>query len=80
MNIEFNKITKIYKKKYALNEVSFKKNNGVYGLLGTNGAGKTTLINIFMGIIKNDGGSILVDGEDIKRLGVDFLSQIGYLP
>lgn len=80
MNIEFDGITKLYKKKYALNQVSFSISNGVYGLLGTNGAGKTTLINIFMGITESDGGIISVDGSDAKRIGTDFLSQIGYLP
>ena len=80
MKIEFSRISKRYKDKYALKEVSFEMENGIYGLLGTNGAGKTTLINIFMGILKSDGGSILIDGTDTKKIGVDFLSQIGYLP
>lgn len=80
MNIEFSQIMKIYKTKHALNEVSFTIGNGVYGLLGNNGAGKTTLINIFMGILESDEGSIKVDGTDVRKLGVDFLSQIGYLP
>lgn len=80
MKIAFSRISKRYKDKYALKEVSFEMENGIYGLLGTNGAGKTTLINIFMGILKSDGGNILIDGTDIKKIGVDFLSQIGYLP
>lgn len=80
MNIEFSGITKLYKRKYALNQVSFTIDNGVYGLLGTNGAGKTTLINIFMGITESDGGNISVDGTDVRRIGTDFLSQVGYLP
>ena len=54
--------------------------NGVYGLLGTNGAGKTTLINLFMGIIKGDGGEIYIDGKNIRQMGADYLSSIGYLP
>ena len=54
--------------------------NGVYGLLGTNGAGKTTLINLFMGIIKGDGGEIFIDSRNIREMGADFLSHIGYLP
>nr|WP_275444068.1 ATP-binding cassette domain-containing protein [Lysinibacillus fusiformis] len=54
--------------------------NGIYGLLGANGAGKTTLINIFVGITKSDKGQVLINDVDVRRLGSDFLSQIGYLP
>ena len=80
MNILFQNISKEYKDKYALRDFSASLENGVYGLLGANGAGKTTLINIFVGILKSDGGHIIVDGIDVREMGVDFLSHIGYLP
>lgn len=80
MELEFIQLTKSYKKKMVLDHVSAVLSNGVYGLLGANGAGKTTLINIFVGILKGDGGKILVDGEDAAKLGKEFLSKIGYMP
>lgn len=80
MHVQFEHLSKKYKGKYALRDFSATLDNGVYGLLGTNGAGKTTLINLFMGIIKKDSGSITVDGKNISRMGADFLSNIGYLP
>lgn len=80
MELEFIQLTKSYKKKMVLDHVSAVLGSGVYGLLGANGAGKTTLINIFVGILKGDGGKILVDGEDAGRLGKEFLSKIGYMP
>lgn len=80
MKITFKGITKQYKGKYALKDFSTQLQEGVYGLLGTNGAGKTTLINIFVGILKSDAGQVLIDGVDVRKLGVEFLARIGYLP
>lgn len=80
MVVEFKELVKKYKGKYALRDFSATLENGVYGLLGTNGAGKTTLINLFMGIIKSDGGEIFIDGKNIRHMGEDFLNNIGYLP
>lgn len=80
MNVTFEHLSKKYKGKYALRDFSATLENGVYGLLGTNGAGKTTLINLFMGIIKSDGGEVSIDGKNIRQMGADFLSNIGYLP
>ena len=39
-----------------------------FGLIGPNGSGKTTLINCMSGALRNDGGSIVFDGEEVSRL------------
>ncbi len=80
MKITFSGISKKYKGKYALKNFTAELDNGVYGLLGTNGAGKTTLINIFVGILKSDEGEVFINGTDVRSLGADFLTHIGYLP
>ncbi|KQO14681.1 ABC transporter ATP-binding protein [Paenibacillus sp. Leaf72] len=80
MKVTFKEISKQYKGKYALQNFSAELENGVYGLLGTNGAGKTTLINIFVGILKSDKGQVLINDVDARKLGIQFLSHIGYLP
>lgn len=80
MKVTFKGISKQYKGKFALQDFSAEMDNGIYGLLGTNGAGKTTLINIFVGILRSDKGQILINDVDARSLGVNFLSQIGYLP
>ena len=46
--------------------------NDVFGLLGPNGAGKTTTIKTVLGLMRPSSGSV--------QLGVDGLSQVGYLP
>ena len=79
MEVRLEHISKKYGSKYALQDFTATLENGVYGLLGTNGAGKTTLINAFMGIIPAQ-GDIFINGTNIRSLGSDFLSNIGYLP
>jgi ABC-2 type transport system ATP-binding protein len=80
MQITFESVSKQYKGKYALKDFTTELREGIYGLLGTNGAGKTTLINIFVGILKGDAGRVLIDNVDVRKLGRQFLSRIGYLP
>ncbi len=80
MEIRFENISKRYRRKYALRDFSTALSGGVYGLLGANGAGKTTLISILVGLVKPDSGAVFVDGADVRALGRDFLSRIGYLP
>jgi len=53
----------------ALTEVSIDIAPGErFGLIGPNGSGKTTLINCISGLLRNDGGMIVFDGEEISRL------------
>jgi branched-chain amino acid transport system ATP-binding protein len=40
------------------------------GLIGPNGAGKTTLFNCLLGILRCDGGTVELDGEDITTMPV----------
>jgi branched-chain amino acid transport system ATP-binding protein len=39
-----------------------------FGLIGPNGSGKTTLINCISGALRNDGGSITFEGEEVSTL------------
>lgn len=64
MKIEIKDITKKYKDKLALNQLSLElEENKIYGLLGRNGAGKTTLMQLLAGHMSPTSGSILIDGQ-----------------
>ncbi|OGA71656.1 MAG: ABC transporter ATP-binding protein [Betaproteobacteria bacterium RIFCSPLOWO2_12_FULL_65_14] len=53
----------------ALSDVSIEIAKGErFGLIGPNGSGKTTLINCVSGALRNDGGSIRFEGEEISGL------------
>ena len=53
----------------ALDRVSVEVAKGErFGLIGPNGSGKTTLINCVSGVLRNDAGSIVFDGEEVSRL------------
>ncbi len=48
----------------AVDNISFDLKKGeTFGLLGPNGAGKTTTINMMVGVVKPDGGSITLNGS-----------------
>ncbi len=76
-------LSKSYKKRPVLRDVSLNINRGeAVALLGPNGAGKTTCFHIITGLIKPDGGSIFLDGQDITTLPMYRRARkgVGYLP
>lgn len=52
----------------------------VYALLGPNGAGKTTTLNMILGFLKPDSGTIHVDGVDAVADPLGARARIAYLP
>lgn len=66
MIIEVNQLSKSYRDKHVLNQVSFKlEGPSIVGFLGHNGAGKTTLLNILANLMPASAGEILFNGESI---------------
>ncbi|MDD6440056.1 MAG: ABC transporter ATP-binding protein [Lachnospiraceae bacterium] len=66
---------KTYKKKYALNHVSFRVKRGeTVGIIGTNGSGKSTMLKLITGVLTPTAGSIRVDGRisALLELGAGF--------
>ncbi len=61
--IEAQNLTKKYKKKLAVDDISFTVETGkVTGFLGPNGAGKSTTMRLMLGL-DNGGGKTLFDGK-----------------
>ena len=80
MKLEVENITKKYKDKTAVDNVSITFTPGVWGLLGANGAGKTTLVKLLKGLLKPMGGSIYYGGSDMAEKTVAMLAgEIGYV-
>ena len=64
--IQVNNLQKSYKKLSVLQGVNFTVERGsIFALLGSNGAGKTTLIKILTTLLKQDGGTAIVNGFDV---------------
>ncbi len=79
--IEVENITKHYGKHLALDNISFKLNEGdILGFLGSNGAGKSTTMNIITGYISSDSGTVKINGHDILEEPLEAKKNIGYLP
>ncbi|MDP5274137.1 ABC transporter ATP-binding protein [Chengkuizengella axinellae] len=80
MKLSVENVSKQFKDKLAVNNVSFDLTEGVYGFLGANGAGKTTLMRMLVTLLKPSSGRILFEGKDIDVLDDKYRDVIGYLP
>ncbi|MCI5792551.1 MAG: ABC transporter ATP-binding protein [Lachnospiraceae bacterium] len=88
--LEINNLTVTYGQFKIITEVSFKVKPGeIVCIAGESGCGKSTLIKAVLGLkqlgAQVQEGSIILDGRDITRLGVEerrqiLGTQIGYVP
>ena len=79
--LEVNNLKKVYatrlggQKVAALANVSFSVEAGEFvAIMGESGAGKTTLLNILAMLDKPTGGSVILGGRDVNRIGEKELS------
>ena len=76
--IVFDQVSKSYRTKKVLNDLSFTIDPGRFvGLIGNNGCGKTTTVNILCNLIPKDSGDVIIDGEKIAPGKVDFKRKLG---
>lgn len=61
-------ITKIYKKRKVLDNISINiKKGDIYGFVGRNGAGKTTMIRVLTGLVIPNGGQVELFGHSEEK-------------
>ena len=81
--LEARGLKKSYGSRLVVKDVSLAVFKGeVVGLLGPNGAGKTTSFYMLVGLLRSDGGQILLDGQAIERQPIHRRARLGlgYLP
>ena len=50
------------------------------GIIGTSGSGKTTAVDILLGLLKPQSGTVCTDGKNIQDNYEDWLAHISYIP
>jgi ABC-2 type transport system ATP-binding protein len=79
--LEVKGVTKSYGPLVAVNDVSFRVDDGeTIGLLGPNGAGKTTTVSIIAGLLSSDSGEVLIEGKQVKSDTDPVKLKIGLVP
>jgi ABC-2 type transport system ATP-binding protein len=62
----------------AVNQINLTIQKGeIFGLLGPNGAGKTTTLEMLEGLNEIDGGTVVIDGIDVKKSPYEVKKIIG---
>lgn len=78
--IRLKNLTKTYKERKAVDDVSFSIKSGqIVGVVGANGAGKTTMLEMMMGLRKPTGGTVELLGVDMVHEGAKAKEKLGVL-
>ena len=83
VGLRVSNLRKSYRKKTVIRDFSMILDRGeVVALLGPNGSGKTTTFYAIAGLVNPEGGTVLVDGQDVTNFPMYRRAQlgIGYLP
>ena len=81
--LEARHLAKSYGSRKVVKDVSITvQKSEVVGLLGPNGAGKTTSFYMIVGLVRSDGGDVLIDGHSVGNMPIHQRSRLGlsYLP
>ena len=80
-SITFKAVGKTVGKKTLLADLSFGVEKGSnFVLVGENGSGKSIFLNLLVGLIEKDTGSIYIHGKDINTRSLETRSLCGFMP
>ncbi len=73
-DVTFNNVTFRYKDVTVLNDINLEVKSGeIIALVGMSGGGKTSLVNLIPRFYDVSGGSLLIDGVDIRKISISSL-------
>jgi ABC-type multidrug transport system ATPase subunit len=80
MQLEIRNLAKLYDQKRGLAPTSFEVTKGeLIAIVGHNGAGKSTLLKMLANWIVPDGGTVMIDGIDLKNR-TTVVRKVGFIP
>ncbi|MHA1991163.1 MAG: ABC transporter ATP-binding protein [Candidatus Hodarchaeales archaeon] len=80
VTIKISNLKKTFDKIIAVDDLTFSVNKEIFAFLGPNGAGKTTVLNLLLGLIKRDSGTISILGLDPAKNPNKIRRKVGLVP
>jgi ABC-2 type transport system ATP-binding protein len=79
--IQVDGLVKRFAELAAVDRLSFSVNRGeIFGLVGPDGAGKTATMRMLAGVMRPDGGAIVIDGVDAVADPEEAKQHVSYMP
>jgi len=79
--IQIDGLVKRFPELTAVDRLSFSVNRGeIFGLVGPDGAGKTATMRMLAGVMRPDGGVIVIDGVDAVADPEEAKQHVSYMP
>ncbi|TAD95238.1 MAG: ABC transporter ATP-binding protein [Bacteroidetes bacterium] len=79
--IHIHQVNKAFKGSPAVQNLNLQVKKGeIMGLLGANGAGKSTTINMLLGFLAPDSGTVKINNLDTSQQAQQVRQLIGYIP
>lgn len=79
--IQIKNVVKKYSNQISVDHLNLSIQEGeIFGLLGPNGAGKSTTIKMLSGLLRMDGGEMIVDGLSVAKDTLEVKRLVGLVP